>query len=85
MQIRADFRQPEFLRRVSPEIPKPEPPQAEGVLGAAQKLQDRVQVSPSQSSKPTVSRDVEPPDRLAEMPVAKIDEQRRQARRPAHG
>jgi hypothetical protein len=41
-------------------------------------VQDRVQVSPSQSSNQTVSRDVEAPDGLAEMTVAEIDEQRRQ-------
>jgi hypothetical protein len=59
-------------------MPKPEPPQGESALEAAQKLQECVQVSPSQTSKPTASRDAEAPDGLAEMPVAKIDERRRQ-------
>jgi hypothetical protein len=48
-------------------------------LEAAQKAQERPSNSPSQhSSKQSASRDVEAPDGLAEMTVAKIDEQRRQ-------
>ena len=44
----------------------------------AQKPQERLFVSPSQSSKQAASRDVEAPGEAAEMTVAEIDEQRRQ-------
>jgi hypothetical protein len=56
----------------------PEPPKAEGVLGAARSAQERLSVSPSQSAKPTAPRDVEAPGEASEMTVAEIDEQRRQ-------
>jgi hypothetical protein len=55
-------------------MPKPEPSQAEPAVTAS----GSVQVSPSNSSTLTASRDVEAPVEPAETTVAEIDEQRRQ-------
>jgi hypothetical protein len=56
----------------------PKPPQAEPAVTASGSVQDRVWVSPSNCSTPTVSRDVGASGGLAEMTMEEIDEQRRQ-------
>jgi hypothetical protein len=57
---------------------KPDAPLDGGILGAARSAQERPSSSPSQTAKPTASRDVEAPGEPAERTIAEIDEERRQ-------
>jgi hypothetical protein len=62
------------LQNFCAKIPKPGPPQAESVIAAARRPRIAFMFLRRTTSNQTVSRDVEAPDGLAEMPAAEIDE-----------
>jgi hypothetical protein len=59
-------------------MPKPDAPQPDGILGAAQEAQDRVEPAAGNSARQTPEATPEPSDVPAEPTAAEIDEQRRQ-------